>query len=76
MALRAVSAPLYKATFEGNPETDGLTDRWTGDPSIDQNYRGTRGINSKDTLAHIDWTQRFGETQGANERAPLPIPHY
>jgi outer membrane cobalamin receptor len=62
VALRAVSAPLYKATFEGNPETDGLTDHWTGDPAIDQNYRGTRGINSKDTLAHIDWTQRFGET--------------
>jgi outer membrane cobalamin receptor len=62
VALRAVAAPFYKATFEGNPNTDALTDRWTGDPSIDQNYRGTRGINSKDTLAHIDWTQRFGET--------------
>jgi outer membrane cobalamin receptor len=62
VALRAVAAPFYKATFGGNPETDGLTDRWTGDPSIDQNFRGTRGINSKDTLTHIDWTQRFGET--------------
>jgi iron complex outermembrane receptor protein len=62
VALRAISAPFYKATFEGNPNTDGLTGRWTGDPAIDQNFRGTRGINSKDTLAHIDWTQRFGET--------------
>ncbi|MFS2008038.1 TonB-dependent receptor domain-containing protein [Duganella sp. CT11-25] len=62
VALRAISAPLYKATFQGNPETDGLTDHWTGDPAIDQNFRGTRGINSTDTLAHIDWTQRFGET--------------
>lgn len=62
VALRALAAPYYKATFEGNPDTDGLTDRWTGDPAIDQNYRGTRGINSEDVLAHVDWTQRFGRT--------------
>ncbi|QGZ42110.1 TonB-dependent receptor-like protein [Pseudoduganella flava] len=62
VALRAIAAPFYKATFEGNPDTDGLTDTWTGNPALDQNYRGTRGINSEDVLAHIDWTQRFGET--------------
>jgi iron complex outermembrane receptor protein len=62
VALRAVAAPFYKATFETNPNSDGLTDHWTGNPAIDQNYRGTRGINSTDTLAHVDWTQRFGET--------------
>ncbi|SFU93866.1 TonB-dependent Receptor Plug Domain [Pseudoduganella namucuonensis] len=62
VALRALAAPFYKATFEGNPGTDALTDRWTGNPAIDQNYRGTRGINSKDILAHVDWTQRFGQT--------------
>ena len=62
VALRSIAAPYYKATFEGNPDTDGLTDRWTGNPALDQNYRGTRGINSTDILAHIDWTARFGET--------------
>lgn len=62
VALRAVAAPFYKATFEGNPDTDALTDSWTGDPRFDQNYRGTRGINSKDTFAHLNWTQRFGES--------------
>ncbi|NVE01670.1 TonB-dependent receptor [Massilia sp. BJB1822] len=60
VALRAISAPFYKATFEGDPSSDGLSDRWTGDPALDQNYRGTHGINSRDILAHIDWTQRFG----------------
>ncbi|PHV06622.1 hypothetical protein CSQ96_14795 [Janthinobacterium sp. BJB412] len=62
VALLAESSRLYKATFYGNPDTDGLTDQWTGNPAIDQNYRGTRGINSEDTLMHIDWTRRFGET--------------
>ncbi len=62
VALRAVAAPFYKAVFEVNPDSDGLTDRWTGNPAVDQNYRGTRGINSKDILAHVDWTQRFGAT--------------
>jgi iron complex outermembrane recepter protein len=62
VALRKEAAPFYKATFEGNPATDALTDAWTGDPRYDQNYRGTRGINSKDTFAHIDWIQRFGDS--------------
>ncbi|WP_332878628.1 TonB-dependent receptor domain-containing protein [Massilia sp. S19_KUP03_FR1] len=62
VALLAESAKLYKATFYGNPNTDGLTDTWTGNPAVDQNYRGTRGINSEDILVHVDWTQRFGET--------------
>jgi outer membrane cobalamin receptor len=62
VALLAESSRLYKATFEGNPDSDGLTDHWTGNPALDQNYRGTRGINSEDTLVHVDWTQRFGDT--------------
>ncbi|MYN40387.1 TonB-dependent receptor [Duganella sp. FT109W] len=62
VALLAASSKLYKATFYGDPTTDGLTDHWTGNPAIDQNYRGTRGINSEDTLMHIDWTQRFGDS--------------
>lgn len=62
VALLAESAKLYKATFYGNPTSDGLTDHWTGNPAIDQNYRGTRGINSEDTLMHVDWTQRFGDS--------------
>lgn len=60
VALLAASAPLYKATFGGNPNTDSLTDNWTGNPALDQNYRGTRGIDSADTLMHVDWTERFG----------------
>ncbi|MGV7210798.1 TonB-dependent receptor domain-containing protein [Oxalobacteraceae bacterium A2-2] len=60
VALLAESSRVYKATFYGNPDSDGLTDHWTGNPAIDQNYRGTRGINSEDTLVHLDWTQRFG----------------
>nr|WP_315218880.1 TonB-dependent receptor [uncultured Duganella sp.] len=62
VALLAESSRFYKATFYGNPTTDGLTDHWTGNPAIDQNYRGTRGINSEDILAHVDWTQRFGQS--------------
>lgn len=62
VALLAASSKLYKATFYGDPTTDGLTDHWTGNPAIDQNYRGTRGINSEDTLMHVDWTQRFGDS--------------
>lgn len=61
VALLAESSRLYKATFYGDPTTDGLTDHWTGNPAIDQNYRGTRGINSEDILMHVDWTQRFGQ---------------
>ncbi|MFZ6773911.1 TonB-dependent receptor domain-containing protein [Undibacterium sp. SXout7W] len=62
VALTALSAPFYKSNFQSNPGTDGLTDRWTGDPAIDQNYRGTRGINSRELFAHLDWTYKFGET--------------
>lgn len=72
VALRAISAPFYKASFEGNPASDGLTDRWTGDPAQDQNYRGTHGINSRDILAHIDWVQRFG---GAAQLTLKPYLH-
>ncbi|MDE1145060.1 MAG: TonB-dependent receptor [Azospirillaceae bacterium] len=54
VALRAVTAPYYKANFESNPNTDGLTDTWTGNPSIDQNNRGTRGIDSREYFTHVD----------------------
>lgn len=62
VALRSVVGTGYKAVFEINPDTDGLLDRWTGNPALDQNNRSTRGINSKDILAHVDWTQRFGNS--------------
>ena len=62
VALRALSAPFYKANFETNPNTDGLTDAWTGNPALDQNNRRTRGINSTEWFAHLDGTVRFGET--------------
>ncbi|MDY0977265.1 TonB-dependent receptor [Massilia sp. CFBP9012] len=62
VALRSIVGTGYKAVFEIDPDTDGLLDRWTGNPAIDQNNRRTRGINSKDILAHVDWTQRFGST--------------
>ncbi len=59
VALRAVAARFYKAVFEVNPDTDGLTDRWTGNPNIDQNNRSTRGINSDELFAHAEWQHRF-----------------
>lgn len=62
VALRSVVGTGYKAVFEIDPDTDGLLDRWTGNPALDQNNRSTRGINSEDILAHVDWTQRFGST--------------
>ncbi|MBC3919297.1 TonB-dependent receptor [Undibacterium sp. CY18W] len=61
VALRAVSAPFYKSNFETNSGTDGLTDYWTGNPAIDQNYRGTRGIASTEVFSHIDWIQKLGD---------------
>ena len=62
VALTALSAPFYKANFETNPNTDALTDAWTGNPAIDQNNRRTRGIDSTEWFAHLDGTFRFGET--------------
>jgi iron complex outermembrane recepter protein len=53
VALRTVSAPFYKANFETNPNTDGLTDTWTGNPAIDQNNRRTRGIDSREIFTHL-----------------------
>jgi len=62
VALRAISAPFYLSNFESNPNSDGLTDQWTGNPAIDQNNRRTRGIGSREWFAHLDGTLRFGET--------------
>lgn len=59
LALRAGSR--YKAIFEVDPTTDGLTDRWSGNPSIDQNNRRTRGIDSKETFFHVDGALKLGE---------------
>lgn len=59
LALRAGSR--YKAVFEVNPNTDALTDAWTGNPAIDQNNRSTRGIKSKEFFTHLDGTFGFGE---------------
>ncbi|HKX44841.1 MAG TPA: TonB-dependent receptor [Burkholderiaceae bacterium] len=60
VALRAGSR--FKAVFETDPTTDGLTDRWTGDPNIDQNNRRTRGIDSKEIFFHVDGTLKLGES--------------
>ena len=62
VALRAITAPLYKANFETNPNTDGLTDAWTGNPAIDQNNRRTRGIDSKEFFGHVDGVLKLGES--------------
>jgi iron complex outermembrane recepter protein len=62
VALTALSAPFYKANFENNPTSDGLTDAWTGKPQIDQNNRKTRGIDSTEYFAHVDWIQKFGDS--------------
>ncbi len=61
LALRAVSAPFYKANFATTPNTDGLTDAWTGNPAIDQNNRGTRGIDSREIFAHLDANIAFSD---------------
>jgi outer membrane receptor for ferrienterochelin and colicin len=50
------------AQFQANPNTDLLTDKWTGNPAIDQNYRGTRGISSRELFTHLDWTEKFGNS--------------
>ncbi len=62
VALRSISAPFYKANFESNPNSDGLTDNWTGNPNIDQNNRRTRGIDSKEYFLHLDGTLLFGDS--------------
>jgi len=50
------------AQFQANPKTDLLTDKWTGNPAIDQNYRGTRGISSREWFTHLDWTEKLGDS--------------
>ncbi len=59
LALRAGSK--YKAVFQVDPNTDELTDHWTGNPAIDQNNRRTRGIDSVEMFAHIDIKMKLGE---------------
>lgn len=40
--------------FNTNPKSDGYTDRWTGTPSIDRNYREFKGNPRKDVLSYVD----------------------
>lgn len=40
--------------FEADPGSDGYTDRWTGTPSVDRNYRGLKGNPRKDVLTYVD----------------------
>lgn len=40
--------------FNTNPKSDGYTDRWTGTPSIDRNYRELKGNPRKDVLSYVD----------------------
>lgn len=62
VALRALSAPYYKANFETDPTSDGLRDHWSGNPALDQNVRGTRGINSDELFAHAELQLKFGSS--------------
>jgi len=59
LALRSVSR--YKAVFETNPDTDALTDAWTGNPAIDQNNRRTRGIASRELFTHMAGSFSLGD---------------
>lgn len=40
--------------FNTDPKNDGYTDRWTGTPSIDRNYRELKGNPRKDVLSYVD----------------------
>lgn len=42
------------AQFNTDPTNDGYTDRWTGDPAVDRNYRGFKGNPRKDHLTYLD----------------------
>lgn len=53
-ALALRSASTFKAVFEKNPNTDALTDNWSGNPAIDQNNRRTRGIASRELFTHLN----------------------
>jgi iron complex outermembrane receptor protein len=59
LALRREST--FKAVFEKNPNTDALTDAWTGNPAIDQNNRRTRGIASRELFTHANASFKLGE---------------
>ena len=60
LALRREST--FKAVFEKNPNTDALTDQWTGNPAIDQNNRRTRGISSRELFTHANASFKLGES--------------
>jgi iron complex outermembrane recepter protein len=59
LALRKEST--FKAVFERNPNTDALTDAWTGNPAIDQNNRRTRGIASRELFTHANASFKLSE---------------
>lgn len=40
--------------FNTDPKNDGYTDRWTGTPSTDRNYRALKGNPRKDVLSYVD----------------------
>lgn len=63
------------AQFQANPLTDNLTDKWTGNPAIDQNYRGTRGITSRELFTHLDWTEKFGDSTKLTIKPYLHMQH-
>lgn len=42
------------AQFKANPNADGYTDRWTGVPGTDRNYRGLKGNPRTDWLTHVE----------------------
>lgn len=40
--------------FQADPRQDGYTDRWTGVPATDRNYRGLKGNPREDSLSYLD----------------------
>ena len=47
--------------FNANAKADGYTDRWTGAPATDRNFRGLKGNPREDMLAYLDLSLPLGE---------------
>lgn len=46
--------------FNANPRVDGYTDRWTGVPATDRNFRGLKGNPREDHLTYLDGSFPLG----------------
>ena len=54
-------APTNPA-FRLNPNTDGYTDDWTGDPLVDRLHRSTRGNAREDNLSYMEAVIPFADS--------------